>query len=249
MDDVEYAKRLRRTMEDLTGTASHRTDIGLTLQRVTAACVELIAGADAADVLVITSFDEFESLAATSALPEMLDRAQQQFNEGPCVNAAHGDSVVLCNDLRDDPRWPRFAKTAVKAGVAAMMSFQLFTHDERVGALNVVGLQPNCFGEDAEAVGAMLATHCALALIADNKEQQFESALASRDIIGQAKGMIMERFNVDAVRAFELLTRLSQNSNTRLSDIAAQIVARGADLPRRSRPAPQRKSALPVTGR
>jgi AmiR/NasT family two-component response regulator len=74
----------------------------------------------------------------------------------------------------------------------------------------------------------MLATHAAIVLIVDDKQRQFQSALASRDMIGQAKGMIMERFNVDAVRAFELLTRVSQNTNTPVANLAADIVARGS---------------------
>jgi AmiR/NasT family two-component response regulator len=73
----------------------------------------------------------------------------------------------------------------------------------------------------------MFATHAALALIADDKQGQFASALASRDLIGQAKGHIMERFDVDAVRAFELLRTLSQTSNTRLTEVAAKVVSRG----------------------
>jgi hypothetical protein len=80
-----------------------------------------------------------------------------------------------------------------------------------MGALNLFGVEPDVFTTDSEAVGAMLATHAAIAPIADDVRLQFQSALASRDIIGQAKGMIMERFEVDAVRAFEVLTRLSQD--------------------------------------
>ena len=75
----------------------------------------------------------------------------------------------------------------------------------------------------------MLATHAAVALIANDERLQFQSALASRDVIGQAKGMIMERFDVDAVRAFELLKSLSQNSNTRLAVVAQEIVSRGSE--------------------
>jgi AmiR/NasT family two-component response regulator len=77
-------------------------------------------------------------------------------------------------------------------------------------------------------LAAILATHAATALIAESKQIQFASALASRDVIGQAKGMIMERFAVDAVRAFELLTKLSQNTNIPLATIAADLVARGS---------------------
>jgi AmiR/NasT family two-component response regulator len=78
----------------------------------------------------------------------------------------------------------------------------------------------------SDAVGARLATHAATALIAANRQHQFESALASRDVIGQAKGIIMERCDLDAVRAFELLTRMSHNSNTPVTVIAGEIARR-----------------------
>jgi AmiR/NasT family two-component response regulator len=104
---------------------------------------------------------------------------------------------------------------AAEAGVSSPVGFRWFRH--------AGGVNP-CL-----AVGAMLATHAATALIADDVRLQFQSALASRDIIGQAKGMIMERFDVDAVRAFELLTKLSQNSNIRLAEVAEEIVSRGRE--------------------
>jgi hypothetical protein len=107
------------------------------------------------------------------------------------------------------------------------MSFQLLTHDDRVSALKIFGLEPNCFGHDDETVCAMFATHAALALIAEDKQGQFASALASRDLIGQAKGRVMERFDVDAVRAFELLRMLSQTSNAPSPRSAAKVVSRG----------------------
>ena len=229
MDDNEYAALLRATMMVLTSTALHPKDVSLTLRGATDASVELIPGARCADILIISSPDCFESVAATSALSETLDRAQREFGEGPCVTAAVDQTVVRCDDLTDDSRWPRFAKAAVSSGVRSMMSFQLFTHDDRVAALNIVGEDANCFGPEAEALGAMLATHCAIAMIADSKEHQFQSALAGRDVIGQAKGRIMERFDVDAVRAFELMKRLSQDGNVRIADIAARIAAAQSD--------------------
>lgn len=239
MDDQEYADALRRTMAELTDKFAHPTEIGAPLHSVTAAAVELIVGVDCADVLLISGPADFQSLAATSQLAVDVDGFQQRFGEGPCLDAAAGDAVVRCNYLREDPRWPTFAESAVAAGVLSMMSFQLYTHNARMGALNLFGCQPDVFDPDAEAVGAMLATHAAIALLAHDKEHQFRSALASRDVIGQAKGMIMERFGVDAVRAFELLKILSQNSNTRLADVAAEIVERGQDP--RFRPAESSK--------
>ena len=172
-------------------------------------------------------------MAATSQLAIEIDDLQQRFREGPCLDAAIGNPMVMCNDLREAPRWPRFAEAAVAAGVHSLMSFQLYTQQRPHGGNEPFGIKPDVFTIESEAVGAMLATHAAIALIADDERLQFQSALASRDIIGQAKGMIMERFDVDAVRAFELLRSLSQDSNTRLALVAEEIVSRGPEpIPR-----------------
>ncbi len=231
MDDRGYAEVLRHTMEELTERFAHPTDIGDTLHSVTASCVELVDGVDSADVLLMCGGDRFESVAATSQLAVTIDVLQQRFSEGPCLDAGAGagEAIVVCNDLRGESRWPRFAEAAVAAGVRSVMSFQLYTYDKRMGALNLFGTQADAFTAESRPVGAMFATHAAVALIADDERLQFRSALASRDVIGQAKGMIMERFDVDAVRAFELLIKISQDSNTRLADIAEELVSRGAE--------------------
>jgi GAF domain-containing protein len=231
MNDSEFADLLAHTMSDLIDRATHPSDdINATLCGVTTAAVELIDGVECADVLLISDPDHYESVAATSPLASKLDAFQQDLHDGPCLVAADGNPVVRCDDLRTDSRWPDFAKSAVSVGVHSVMSYQLYTHGTGTGALNLFGSRPGVFGNEAEALGAMLATHAALALMAQNKERQFLSALASRDIIGQAKGMIMERFKVDSVRAFQLLTAMSQNSNTRVLQVAAEIVERGPDL-------------------
>ncbi|GAA1681063.1 hypothetical protein MMUR_06420 [Mycolicibacterium murale] len=225
----DHHELLRSTMETLTAElAFHGTPIDRTLAQVTAAAVQLIPAVDAADVLLIDE-GEFISVAPTSPWCPVLDAAQRDTGEGPCLEAAHASAVVRCDDLRKDPRWPAFAAIAVESDVYAMLSYQLYTHGAGSGALNLFSREIGAFSLENEALGAMLATHAAVALMAAQKQHQFESALASRDQIGQAKGMIMERFNVDAVGAFELLTRLSQDSNTPLREIAAQIVAHGPD--------------------
>ena len=88
-----------------------------------------------------------------------------------------------------------------------------------------VGQSAGAFDDDSVELGLVYAAHTSVAWNSMRREQQFRSALASRDVIGQAKGMLMERFNIDAVAAFQLLRRLSQESNTRLVDIAERLVA------------------------
>ncbi|MCV7011163.1 GAF and ANTAR domain-containing protein [Mycolicibacterium madagascariense] len=217
-------------MTDLTHRFAHPTNVDEILYGITTAAVNLIDAVDSCDVLLIEHAEKFRSVATTSPVAAELDGIQHRHGEGPCIDAAVGDTMALSNDLRDDERWPRFATAAVEAGVHSVLSFQLYTHQKQPtcrGALNLFSSRPNAFDSDAQAIGAMLATHAAIVLIAQDREAQFQSALASRDAIGQAKGMIMERFRVDAVRAFELLKKLSQDTNTRLVDVAAQIVASG----------------------
>jgi GAF domain-containing protein len=221
----DYDDAIRSTMDELTRNFAAAAPIEDTLASITAAAVELMRGVDCADVLLIHD-GEYRSTAPTSNVAPIVDQAQIRTGEGPCLDAAGPAAMVRSDDLRLDPRWPEFARAAVAAGVLSMLSFHLYTHGPNRGALNLFGFAAYGFNDESEAIAAMLATHAAVALIVANRQHQFESALASRDLIGQAKGVIMERYNLDAVRAFELLVRMSQNSNTPIKVIAEEIAAR-----------------------
>ncbi|MET0699898.1 MAG: GAF and ANTAR domain-containing protein [Mycobacterium sp.] len=230
MPDTDYAQTLRDALIDLTQRFANPAPVEDTLTGITSAAVTLIDAVHSCDVLLIDESEDYRSVASTSALAEDLDRIQHTHRQGPCVDAAVDETMVVADDLREDPRWPQFSAEAVDAGVHSVLSFQLYTHQKRPtcrGALNLFSREPGAFDFEAQALGAMLATHAAIALISEDRQAQFHSALASRDAIGQAKGMIMERYDIDAVRAFELLKKLSQDTNTRLVDVAAQIVASG----------------------
>lgn len=214
---------IRVAMAQLTENFATKTGADAVLNSVTSSAVQLIDGVDAADILVIAD-GRFTSMAPTTDLVVQLDRLQQDLQEGPCLEAAVADAVIRSADLRDEPRWPRFAKAAVELGARSVMSFQLYRHQSGVGALNLFGREPHQYSLDAEAIGAMLATHAANALVAADRQQQFDSALSSRDVIGQAKGVLMERYGVDAVQAFDMLTSLSQNSNTPVRVVATHVV-------------------------
>lgn len=191
---------------------------------VTAAALELIPGADAAGVLLLGKGGTFESLGDTSELPGKLDELQMDYEEGPCVQAAVDDLIVRTDDFRDEERWPKYSKAAVELGVLSGVSFKLYTGDRTAGALNLFSFAANAFDGEAETTGSVLAAHAAAAILATRQSEQLESALSTRDRIGQAKGIIMERYGVDDVRAFEMLRQLSQDSNTRLADIAQRVI-------------------------
>jgi transcriptional regulator with GAF, ATPase, and Fis domain len=221
---AEYDQQLRSAIAELANAFPlSGADVTETLARVTTAAVELIRGVDHADVLLVEE-NRFESVAATDPIAKELDDVQDRLQQGPCLQAALADPVIRCTDLRADSRWPQFADAATKLGIHSMLSFQLYDHPHGAGALNLLGREPHTFTKEAEGLGAMLATHAALAFAAANTQQQFTSALASRDHIGQAKGILMERFSIDAVQAFELLTKLSQDTNTPVREIAEHVI-------------------------
>lgn len=217
------AASLESAMRELTTAFARPASVEDTLSRVTAMAVELVHNVDYADVMLIDG-DEFRSIAPTATLVTELDRVQLRHQQGPCLEAAVADSMVRSADLRQDERWPQFCSAAVELGIHSVLSFQLYFHRRGFGALNVLSTRPNAFDMQAEVTLAMLATHAAITIIANDKETQFQSALASRDVIGQAKGIIMERYQIDASRAFSLLTKLSQESNTPLRVIAQRLV-------------------------
>lgn len=198
-------------------------DVPATLGRMTAAAVRLINGIDYADVMLIQD-GGFQSIAPTDPLVTELDEVQMRGNAGPCLTAAVDASIVRCSDLQGDERWPTFAAAALAAGIRGMLSFQLFTNRGGAGALNLFSRDANAVDPEGEAIGAMLATHAAGVMMAVNWRREFKSALASRDLIGQAKGIVMNQFSVDAVRAFELMVKQSQNTNTPVRDVAQQII-------------------------
>lgn len=230
--DTEFDRNhfdLGRALAEATRGFFRPSSVEDTFRAVTKSVTALLAGADSADVLIIAGRNKFQSHAPTSDLPVRLDLLQEEMNEGPCVDAARRDVLVRCDDFSTDTRWPSFGPKAVEAGIRSSLSFQLYTSEDTIGALNVFGRLPDAFTKDDEEVGSMLATNAALAVYAANKTQQFDSALASRDLIGQAKGMLMERYRIGSAQAFGLLSKISQDSNTPLAVLAANVVEHGAD--------------------
>jgi GAF domain-containing protein len=194
------------------------------LNDVTAAAKELIPGVDLAGVLLVGKAGSFETLAPTNDLMFKLDELQMRYQEGPCVEAALDEIVVRTDDFREEPRFPNYAPEVAKLGVRSALSFKLYTAERTAGALNLFGFEPKLWDGEAETVGTVLAAHAAAAILASREGDQLQSALSTRDRIGQAKGIIMERFKIDDIRAFGMLRQLSQDTNTKLLDVAQRVI-------------------------
>jgi GAF domain-containing protein len=161
---------------------------------------------------------------ASSRFVAELDQLQADLNEGPCLTTLREHHTVHIDDMRTETRWAAFAREAHQRGILSLLSFQLFVHSENLGALNLYGDESGVFSEDSFLFGGILAQHAAVAMIGAAHQTQFDDALATRDVIGQAKGMLMHRDNLTGLQAFSLLTRASQQTNMKLVAIARWLL-------------------------
>ncbi|MBJ7289972.1 GAF and ANTAR domain-containing protein [Williamsia sp.] len=227
MSDVAPDQNVHRAIAELARRLHTAKDRSLddVLNDVVDGAVQNVPGVESASISVTSGRAELKTEVATDELAVRHNEIQVKHGEGPCLAAAWDEPIVRVDDLDTETRWPAYVAEARDAiPYRAILSFRLYTAAETLGSLTMYSRAPGNFGEDVEEIGAIFAAHAANAWIASERNIQFNSALASRDIIGQAKGMIMERFSIDAVQAFELLRRLSQDSNVKLVELATQLV-------------------------
>lgn len=195
-----------------------------TLERGLEVALELIEGARHAGVSLVRR-GTITSPAVTDDVVRRIDALQAAHGEGPGIAAVTGQEVVHSADLAHDARWPRWGpEVAAQTGVHSMLSFPLFTGADTVGALNVYSPLPSAFTTDDREHGFALAAHLALAYVAANEIETLEVALDTRTLIGQATGILMERYDLDGEQAFGVLRRISQESNTKLRLVAQDLV-------------------------
>ncbi|WP_197378563.1 GAF and ANTAR domain-containing protein [Mycolicibacterium mengxianglii] len=221
---LESKSDLATRMAELARNVAMPVALEDVLQGVTKTAVELIPTAEHSGVLLLGTGGGHETLAPTSALMFELDQIQIDSGEGPCLEAAMDDLIVGTADFAQEKRWPVYSQRVLALGLRSAMSFKLYTATRTAGALNVFSSKAHAFDGESESIGTVLAAHAAAAIMASRQGEQLQSALTSRDLIGQAKGIIMERYRVDAVRAFEMLRQLSQSSNVKLVEIAEQVI-------------------------
>lgn len=168
------------------------------------------------------------TLAASSELLRIIDDLQFQLGEGPCFDALHEHEVVTATDLATDPRWPRWGLLmAERTGIHASMSFGLGSNGEALGALNLYSRTPGSFGPQDAVLGYVVAAYTAADVAKTRQVQQLSTALESRTVIGQATGILMERFGLDAQSSFDVLSRISQTNNIKVAAVAAGLVEHG----------------------
>jgi transcriptional regulator with GAF, ATPase, and Fis domain len=220
----EFATGLAHMARDLLAQRS----VQKTLDRVVAHAVELVPGCEAAGVMTVES-KKVRTLAATSEMVQASDRIQGELREGPCFDAARmPEDVYRIGDMTETVRrWPRYAPEARKLGVGSMMGFLLYTEDDELGALDLYSSSPNVFTKRSEHIGWLLASHAAVAFSSARTHAQLHAAMESRHSIGEAIGIVMERYKLDEDEAFAVLRKSSQDRNTKLREIVRTVTDTG----------------------
>ncbi|WNG93552.1 ANTAR domain-containing protein [Mycobacterium sp. ITM-2016-00318] len=215
--------RMARAMQTQQGSD---LDVERLLLEVTESAVRMLPGVAHGDVTLVVNRRrrELAPVATTGPVPRIIGSLQEKHQQGPCIESMWDHHTVRVDDFEAEKRWPNFVADLVEqTGVRSSLSIELYTNESELGTLNLYSEESGTFTSEVEEFALALATHAAIALASARRGDQLQSALASRDTIAQAKGIIMERFQVTSVAAFTMMTRLSQESNTSLYEIARKL--------------------------
>lgn len=222
-DVTEYAGRMAELARDL---RSQRTSLS-TLQHVVSATAERVKNCEDVGITVARSDGTVTTMASLGAgLVEQADQLQAQFGEGPCLDRAWDAPLVRAQDLPHDGAWPRWSPAVVdQLGVRSLICVQLYTHeDHELGALQLLSTRAHAFADEAVDEVLGIAAQAAVALSAMRNHEALQFGLVRRTMIGQATGMLMERYSLDAGQAFEVLRRTSQETGRKVNDLAQELV-------------------------
>lgn len=205
------------------------------------AAARAVPGADGAGITQVGRDGRVSARVPSSSWVAELDRRQADLGEGPCVLAsrialgvdemstvvqvAGHDQVIEVADMAvtGRMRWPRWAGEAVAAGVGSLLSFAMAPPEEPGSALNFYARETDAFTEVSVLAGEAFATQTAIALFGARRAAQMHRAMQSRDVIDRAKGVLIERFDVDDDQAFAILVEASQNTDAKLVDVAREV--------------------------
>jgi len=197
------------------------------VSQIVGEAVRIVPAAREAGLIVTDPDHNLNTVFASGPAPRELDDLQIRLGTGPCLTAARKQIVVRMHNIAADTRWPEFCRVAQQCAVGSMLCVPLFVDDQMLGTLSFYGAKPDAFRNGAEPAARVLATLAAVALADTFHRERLERALGNRDLIGQAKGIIMCRYGVPADEAFEVLRRRSQHTNRKLLAVAEQVVETG----------------------
>jgi len=177
-----------------------------------------------AGVMLTNGGQRVETAAATDPLVEELDLAQIECGEGPSLSVLDERWTMTVSDTKEDLRWPKWADRVAALGIRSVLTARLSTGNTHVGTLNLFHTEAGAFDTDDEAIASIFARHAAVALATARQAENLWVAIDARKLVGQAQGILMERFDLDADQAFAVLLRYSQHRNLKLRAVAELLV-------------------------
>lgn len=206
--DLSQANRLAEMALDMT----EQPDLPRTLSRIVSNA-QLGIACDAVSLLLVRDGGKVETAVATAPSVRRADELQFECAEGPCVGGDPSEDIYVIEDTAADQRWPVWGPQVAQLGWRAVLSARFFTPVPTLGALNLYSHDLKAFREDDVAFGQIFCGHAAIALTGAQYGTTLRAAISSRHVIGQAQGILMERYQVDAERVFTVLRRYSQDKN------------------------------------
>ena len=230
MSQVHISSELLAALQQLSDLVSSEGDLDRTLKTVVDLSVGTLPGCDAAGVTLRKADGSEMTAAATDDFALEIDKIQYESHEGPCLQAMIDGERVELEAISEETRWPEFTKRAGAAGFRSSLSFPLKV-DGSVGALNLYSKKERAFSDEGRLVGDIYAKQAQIAMknavmyaAARHLAAQLEEAIESRDLIGQAKGILMERESMTDEEAFQMLVAASQAANLKVREIARRLV-------------------------
>lgn len=178
---------------------------------------------DEAGVTMIRGGGRLDTVAATADAVLRADELQQQLGEGPCLDDGW-DQTLRSGDLASEGRWPSWTSSLASLGFASLLAVSLSSGGRRIGVVALYAKEARSFDEDDAAFAHLFSRHAAIALARAEQEANLHIALDARKLIGQAQGILMERFGIDEAQAFQVLKRYSQHHNLKLRRVAQLLV-------------------------
>lgn len=229
IDDQGLARGLQRLRAIAADTTSH-DGLAAALQDVVAATAAVF-GVDGVALSLLDEQEELRWVAGSDTAVELVERAQLELGEGPCLEAA-GDRVVATADLIGDGRWPRTGAVARHHRLRAVLAAPILLDDVPMGSLSLYARKARRWSEaDLHAIEAYAAVVADLLVAELDREErgdkvgQLEHALLSRVLVEQAKGVLMARLGVGSRPAFERLRRQAREQRRKLDEVAREVVA------------------------
>lgn len=232
MSELPLAEELASVFSRMSGMLLSEETVASALTMVTTLVLETLPGARGAGVTLVDGAGRRTSAAATDDHVARADRLQYELDEGPCLSAWKQRRVFRIDDTHEESRWMRWCAEAAPLQVRSVLSAPLAVGEVGFGAMKVYSAVPAAFGPREERVMGLFAAQASVLLANvqshDNAQRLSDSlraALASRDLIGQAKGMLMQRDGVDSDTAFAMLAATSQQRQLKLTEVARALVA------------------------